>query len=107
MSLRPDLRSLVNATESLTKMAEGIKLDLAEQAAGQDLSYDIYVEKLRDDKGVRCWVGLINFGDLFQAVYEWNGRSWEQTVRFGAPFEVEERIFRARMVHPEVPRGPA
>jgi len=97
---------MTDAHEALQRRADGTARDVAsivqdtdhlrEQYDGDsDIAYDLYVEELRFDDG-RKTVGVIDMGDLYQGVFEWDGKEWHDALHLGTPPDILERILKAR-----------
>jgi hypothetical protein len=85
------------AAEALHRKAGELQQDIIADGHVQAIEgYDVWIEQLRDLAGVQRTVGVIDIGDLYQGVYEWDGREWEQSFGWGEPQAVIDRIIRAR-----------
>jgi hypothetical protein len=86
----------VTAQEKLIKIAEGVVSDIEGDHPGLDTGYDLWVEELRDAKGTRHHVGVIDMGDSYQGVYTWDGKDWHDDASWGDPHIIIDRIIAKR-----------
>jgi hypothetical protein len=84
----------MSAFEKLEKLAEAAAHDISGDFPEMDTGYNLYVEELRDEQGIRRTYSLIDMGDAYQQSFTWDGKDWHPDSI--DPYLLEERILKAR-----------
>lgn len=94
VKLPGDDGTVMDPLEKLEKLANMVASDIMADHPAYDVSYNMYVEELRDEHGARRIYGVIDMGEMYQRAFVWVGPDWEEIT--DDPYEMEERILRKR-----------
>ena len=85
----------MSAESKLHEIAEAAVNDISRDRGETVGAYEIIVEELRDQWGIRRTYGILFIDDLFANAYVWDGLTWEPSAAED-PYVLRDRVDKWR-----------